>query len=326
MVIVSVCMITYNHQDYIVEAIESVLKQKTSFSLEIILSNDASVDNTNSVIDNFILNNLNSNIIRYYNHKTNIGMIPNLIFALKKCKGKYIALLEGDDYWTDCLKLQKQFDLLESNPNLIASHHWQKISEKENNKFIEKESPKQGYFPQPISSVAPIFCNKMRVKLRTLMFRNVINEGFFPNWYYDVAFGDVPLSFLLGKYGDFGFIDEKMAVYRYIDSGVSKSGLKELGIKKLSILHSENWIKIWDYADKHFNYIYHQEASRSVKGFYQTIVLNLPKTMSSFYKLLKYTIVIRKLSVSKTISHTIWLFFYYFKFFGYKLKKKLQRL
>lgn len=114
---VSVVMITYNHEKFIKEALESVFSQKTNFQYEIIISNDCSTDNTDEVIKKIIDKNENGNLINYTNHKNNKGMIPNFLWSIQQAKGKYIALCEGDDYWTDPYKLQKQVDFLEANPD-----------------------------------------------------------------------------------------------------------------------------------------------------------------------------------------------------------------
>ncbi|MFN6373756.1 MAG: glycosyltransferase family 2 protein, partial [Chitinophagia bacterium] len=100
-IMVSVLMITYNHEKYIEEAIRGILMQQVDFHVELLICNDASTDNTNKLIESCILSNSSQLTITYNHHKQNIGMMANFIFGLKHCKGKYIALCEGDDYWTD---------------------------------------------------------------------------------------------------------------------------------------------------------------------------------------------------------------------------------
>src|SRR5690606_4014368 len=149
----------------------------------------------------------------------------NLVQNLNAANGKYIALCEGDDYWTDPLKLQKQVDFLEAHPDCVSCHHWHQYTIPQQDggyKIIPAPTKNQGYLPCEKASVKEIFANKLRVKTRTHMFRNVIKE--YPGWFYKVAFGDVPLSMLLGKYGEFGFINEPMAVYRQTGQGVSSHG------------------------------------------------------------------------------------------------------
>lgn len=112
---VSVVMITYNHEKYIEEAIEGVLMQTITFPIELIIANDNSPDNTDDIVKNILKNHSKSFIIRYINQKENKGMIANFIDALSQCSGKYIAFCEGDDYWVDHLKLQRQVNFLEEN-------------------------------------------------------------------------------------------------------------------------------------------------------------------------------------------------------------------
>ena len=119
--LVSVCLHTYNHADFIQEAIDSVLMQETNFSFEVIIGDDASTDGTSEIIDRYhreypskikVLRS-NENLGKY----TGNGRL-NLIRELRACRGKYIALLEGDDYWLNPLKLQKQVDCIELNSSL----------------------------------------------------------------------------------------------------------------------------------------------------------------------------------------------------------------
>ena len=127
--VVSVVMITFNHELYIREAIESILLQKTNFELELIIANDCSTDDTDNIISDIKLNHPKANLIKYYRQQFNIGMMPNFVFALKQVKGKFIALCDGDDYWTDPLKLQKQVDFLEANEEYSGCFHKVKILE-----------------------------------------------------------------------------------------------------------------------------------------------------------------------------------------------------
>ena len=109
----------------------------------------------------------------------------------------------------------KVFDILEKYSNIVACHHWHEYKYENGIKGVG--TPKHGYYPTTIASVKDIFANRLRVKSRTIMFRNIIGRVFFPDWFMKVAFGDVPLSFLLGQYGNFYFIDEPMAVYRKLN-------------------------------------------------------------------------------------------------------------
>ena len=112
---VSVVMITYGHENYIEQAIKGVLMQECDFQYELIIANDCSPDNTDRIVQKIIDNTNNADRIKYVRHTVNKGMTANFLWTLQQASGKYIAICEGDDYWTDPLKLQKQVDLLEVN-------------------------------------------------------------------------------------------------------------------------------------------------------------------------------------------------------------------
>lgn len=306
--------------------------QKTSFPFEIILGEDESRDGTREICKAYAEKHpdkiklfLRSRKDVIYINGNATGRF-NMVENLKACKGRYVALCEGDDYWKDPYKLEKQVRLLENNSNLIACHHWQYMAVEKGGSFVEVETPKRGdgYFSKDVADVKNIFANQVRVKTRTVMFRNIIDKNFFPTWFYKVAFGDVPLSFLLGKHGDFGFIDEPMAVYRQTNDGVSKAGLKELGPKRFRVQHFKNWIQIWDYADRFYGFKYHKEASGTVHEFYKPITANLPITIGSFLKVIYYNIFVRKIPFRYKIASSKWIFLFYFKKIGRKVKRKLQ--
>lgn len=114
--IVSVVMITYNHGNFLKDAINGVLMQEVDFSIELIIGDDCSTDNAQNVVESFI-GHKNYDWIKYTRHTTNLGMMPNFIWALNQAEGEFIALCEGDDYWTDPLKLRKQYDFLAASSN-----------------------------------------------------------------------------------------------------------------------------------------------------------------------------------------------------------------
>lgn len=112
-VLVSVKMITYNHEGYIAKAIESVLKQKTRFNYELVIGEDCSTDNTRQIV--FDYQNRFPNIIRVIKSDFNVGAKVNSHRTLVACRGKYIAFLDGDDYWIDENKLEMQADFLNNH-------------------------------------------------------------------------------------------------------------------------------------------------------------------------------------------------------------------
>lgn len=118
--LVSVVILTYNHENFIAQALEGVMMQKVNFPYEIIVSNDCSTDGTDAVCQQYAKANT---CIRYYNHKQNMGLTMNHCWSVKQAKGKYIAYCDGDDYWTDPYKLQHQIDYMESHPECSICYH-----------------------------------------------------------------------------------------------------------------------------------------------------------------------------------------------------------
>lgn len=118
---ISVCMIAYNHESYIAQAIEGVLMQETDFEIQLVIGEDCSSDNTREIVKKY--KDKYSNKITLLLQDRNQGVSKNFLDTLKLCKGKYIALCEGDDYWTDPFKLQKQKNFLDKNNdyNLVCT-------------------------------------------------------------------------------------------------------------------------------------------------------------------------------------------------------------
>lgn len=134
--LVSICCITYNHAPYIRECLDGFMMQKTKFPIEIIINDDASTDGTTEIIKEYEAQypDIIKPIYQVENQysKGVRGMYAN--FCFPRAQGKYIALCEGDDYWTDPLKLQKQVDFLESHPDYVmCSHRFKLYIQKDNN-------------------------------------------------------------------------------------------------------------------------------------------------------------------------------------------------
>jgi glycosyltransferase involved in cell wall biosynthesis len=119
--LVSITCITYNHEKYIAQAIESFLMQRTNFPYEIIVGEDCSTDGTRQVVQDYCRRY--PDIVKLVTSECNVGARRNGIRIRNEARGKYIAICEGDDYWTDPLKLQKQVDFLEANPDYVLCYH-----------------------------------------------------------------------------------------------------------------------------------------------------------------------------------------------------------
>ena len=207
--LVSVIMITYGHEKYIEEATRGVFLQKTNFPLELIISNDKSPDSTDEIVKNIIKSAPENISVKYIQHQKNIGMLPNFISTLKMAEGKYIAVCEGDDYWTDENKLQKQIDFLEKNEDFTLTFHNVFIRNGETLRadldYEKRLSSKDIYTIDDLSKGN--FIHTLSV-----VFRNMEIE--FPEWYFSSFLGDYPIWLWLSKKGKIKYFPEKMGVYR----------------------------------------------------------------------------------------------------------------
>ena len=225
-IIVSVCMITYGHECYIKQAIESVLMQKVDFKVELVVADDCSTDKTNSIV-NFLKDNYpNGNWIQYTRHEQNKGMMPNFMWALKQCRGKYIALCEGDDYWTDPFKLQKQVDFLEKNLDYNICFHRVNI--------LKNGKQTLHNIPQPYDKMPFYYINLLEnhnfITTASTVFRN--KQPFtFPTWLKEITFGDLALYKLVSKNKKIKCLHDVMGVYRVHKHGIW-SGLSPLKAQK----------------------------------------------------------------------------------------------
>ncbi len=215
---ISVIMITYNHADYISRAIEGVLMQKTNFKVELIISNDASPDNSHQVIEKAI-ENLPENItVSYYHHSTNLGMMRNFLFALYHAHSPYLAHCDGDDYWTDENKLQKQFDFLEANPDYQICHH--NVLEKRGLKYRKRNHKLTEDRIDDLERLA----EGNFIHSSSIMLRNTVRE--FPEYFSRAENGDYFLLLLAARKGKIMYLNEVMGVYR-IHNTSSWSSMKK---------------------------------------------------------------------------------------------------
>lgn len=303
---VTVLVTTYNHEKYIAECIESILIQKTNFDFELLIGVDDGGDKTLVICKEFerkfpdkirVINNDVSNVLLLKGKRT--GRY-NFLNILKQAQGKYIARCDGDDYWSDENKLQMQYNLLESNSNAVVCHHWHRYAVSDDGvNYYEKEAPKegQGYLNQEIASVEQILENKLRIKSRTIMFRNIIHQ--FPKWYFDIKYGDVALTMLLGKHGNFAFINKEMAVYRQTSEGVSSHGKESFWF---TFEHYINWITLWEYANFEYNKKHQKTTLTTIYYFYSFIYTKYNSSFRVYLKTMKYSVFYSKLSITTRLK------------------------
>lgn len=211
-IMVSVCMITHKHEPYIAQAIEGVLSQVCDFKVELIVADDCSPDETETIVNSIILKHENGSWIKYSKHKINKGPNKNFIWATEQCRGKYIALCEGDDYWIDPNKLQRQIDFLENNRyfNLTAGNNFRFI----NGKLIcDIVSNNQDSITTRFE-----YWKRRTFHLSTVCFRNDVS---FPSWFSEVYSGDKFITFLASGDHNIFIHSQFFSVYRVHPNGLS---------------------------------------------------------------------------------------------------------
>ena len=318
--VVSVRLMTFNHAEFIEEALRGLDIQKTSFPFEVVVGDDFSTDGTLEKIKNFSFSNpkLFLNILQrevgdeYYKKRKEKGRLYNFVNILENCSGKYIALLDGDDYWTDTLKLQKQVDFLGENEEFVLSFHDAKLINWKGNLI------QNSYLPQEFRRDLNMDDLKKGpfILMNTLCFKNILTE--FPQEFFKVLNGDMFLLSLLGYFGKGAFLPEiSKSVYRRHSGGIWSS--KKSYEKGINHLHTFIQLKRF----------YLKEGDNITAGFFHKRFREL------FYVLMKDSNSIREdfllgknLYEMNEISGICWFSLYcgFSRFLGkgYFFKKRLK--
>lgn len=245
--ILSICVLTYNHEEYIAQALDSILSQKTKYNYEIIVLEDCSTDNTQEILKKY--KELYPDVIDLYFQPKNTKA-KHFHEGFKHCKAKYICILEGDDYWTQDNKLETQLDFLEANPEFIGCTH-NTITIYENQDIPPAlVVPKKKY---DVFSINELTLNSIYCHTSSYIFRNVFN-GCLPSIHTDnEECGDWFLSMLYAEYGPIKYIDEVMSAYRQTGKGAWTSFTPiEQAIKNIRCVIKYN--KLFDHKYE-FNFL-----------------------------------------------------------------------
>lgn len=281
--LVSVWMITYNHEKFIKQAIDSVLMQKTDFKFELVIGEDYSKDKTAEIIKSY--QEKYPETIKVNFNNPNIGMMANVINTFEGCTGKYIALCEGDDYWTDPLKLQKQIDFLENNMDYSGCAHQCEV-------VYENNNTESHIFRKKVPTTI-----KMKNLLAGRLFHTasfvfkaeIIKKNPLPA---TLTSADRAIFLLVASFGKIHFFSEPMACYRKNEGGISTWVTAELLEKDLLIVP---WIK----------------------------KIN-PKFPSHQYYSFVHKTVLRystKISTKQRIKHTLWYLYHFIVKYPQNLKR-----
>lgn len=309
---VSVCCMAYNQQKYIRKMLDGIVMQKTSFLYEVIIHDDASTDETASIIREYEKEypGIFKPIYQTENQYSR-GKHISFTFLYPRAQGKYIAVCEGDDFWTDPNKLQKQFDMMEKYENCaLCTHTVEKIK--------EDGTPSGKYYPNPPIKEGVIYAeDAMNLLLLKGAYPFQTSCYFFRS--KDVAFlkksipkfmaiprvgGDSKLLLLLASKGDFYYIAEEMSSYRMQSEGSWNSRERASNQGKLKI--RENYIEVCrafnDYTDGKYadkieycihdlefqNLILKKQYKSLQNSAYQDLYRALSTKEQFYYKLLRW--------------------------------------
>ncbi|MEA4838789.1 MAG: glycosyltransferase [Rhodospirillaceae bacterium] len=244
----TVVSITYNHERFIKQTLESILMQKTNFKFKIIIGDDASTDETQKIILHYA--EKHPDIIDPILRKINIGPMNNFIDTISMAKSKYVIYNEGDDYFNDPFKLQKQVDFLDSNPDFSLCFHPVLIE-------YENELNKNDFFPpkklvnnkelnlEYLLKVNFIQTNSCMYRWRFLTEEKI--KDVFP---MNILPADHFLHLLHAETGKIGFIPDAMAVYRKWGGGIwAGAGITDAWFIKCGAAH----IRFYKALEDHFH-------------------------------------------------------------------------
>lgn len=271
--LVSISVVTYQHVNYIKQCIDGILMQKTNFKFEILLGEDASTDGTRELCIEYA-KKYPSKIRLFLHDRKNVIYINgnatgrfNMLYNLQQAKGKYIALCEGDDYWTDPLKLQKQVDFLEANEDFAICFHNSYVI------FDDVTKPTTVYSDFPWNNIVK---EKSIYKMEdvieaplmptaSIVFRNTVDFSI-PDSFHGVASGDMVLAMLLCGENKIKYFDVCWSTYRKHEKGITSN-------------HKGDWI----HANRIFMYMRMMEYySFNYKTNFKKVILKHLMEMNSY--------------------------------------------
>lgn len=207
--LVSVYMLTYRHERFVAEAIEGVIAQRCDFPIELIIGEDCSPDGTRSIIFEYQRNY--PKLIRVITSDTNVGAHTNSLRCRAACRGKYIAICEGDDYWCDPTKLARQVEVFRAHPQCALVFHTAAYVDSETGKQIR--TSRQSLFSRTIGPDEIILGDGGLIPTASILVRREIALDL-PLWCLQAPVGDYPLALRAALCGKIVYLDRIMSVYR----------------------------------------------------------------------------------------------------------------
>jgi len=256
----SIIVPTYNHGKFIAQMLEGALNQETNFDFDIIIGDDASKDDNALIISKYAQKYPDK--IKAFLHPKNLGPSEprelggknNVGFLFSQAKSEYIALCEGDDYWNDPLKLQKQVDFLDKNMEYSLCHHQMEV-------IYEDDSPIHLFNPdnqRDTSTITDLLADKTWfLGTASTVFRNVFTNGM-PDWWWKTASGDLGIFIEVVRYGKMKYLPEKMGVYRKHRGGMTNIHTSQ------NRFFLENRMEMFQNLDKYLDFQYSEIITETV--------------------------------------------------------------
>jgi glycosyltransferase involved in cell wall biosynthesis len=210
---VSVLIKAYNHEAFIAQAVEGVVQQQTDFPYEIVIGEDCSTDSTRAIVVR--LREQYPDKIRLLLRERNLGNIRNFTDTLQACRGEYVALLDGDDYWTSAVKLQQQATYLDTHPDFSSCAHNAWVVDDRTQSVVGTSRRRRR---SEVITLRRMLISDP-VPTSSVMFRRGL-FGEFPDWYYTVMMGDWPLLVLNLLHGNMWYEGRVLSAHRIHAGGL----------------------------------------------------------------------------------------------------------
>jgi glycosyltransferase involved in cell wall biosynthesis len=263
--VVSVFSWVFDHAEFIRQSIESIINQKTSFPVEVIIHDDASTDGTTQIISEYQKQypQLFRNILQKENQWSQGKCVVRPLFEIPR--GDYIALAHGDDYWIDSKKLETQFRYLQENQECVACFHNSRLVDDKNNVLKDKLYDYDQSKYDMLEAFAKL---RSRYSTSSLFFKNIFGEINLPEWFLKKP-NDMAIEILLSQYGSFGCINENLSDYRMHGGGVWSKLSEE--------------IKYFELMYRLQSYIDDKEFPNKLKPIARSVFLELLETQPHKY-------------------------------------------
>jgi glycosyltransferase involved in cell wall biosynthesis len=262
---VSVVVVTYNHEPFIAQALDSVLSQELEGGYEVIVSEDCSTDGTRLVLAEYQARHPDT--IRLLFSPRNLNTNEVVSRGIRAATGTYVALLDGDDYWSSPSKLAKQVRRFEQQPELSMAFHNVLVAYDDGSREphpFHMETPNErisARMPAPVSTLDDLVGGNFIQTCSAMFRRDRLRE--LPDWYEGAALGDWPLYVLLAEQGPIAYIDEVLSVYRVHAGGLWSENMSRIR----DIEDVASIVRIYEVLDRHLEHRYAERIHASIEAF-----------------------------------------------------------